>query len=376
MRAPITHLTRNKTLLGGLVAAIVLALVGTAAAYATMSRTVTVSVDGKESQVRTFGDNVGEVLASKGIKPDTHDSVVPGVDAPVSDGSRIAVRIGRPLALSIDGQKRTVWTTATKVSTALQQIGVRFGNAALSVSRSADIDRSGMALEVTTAKQVALKVANTKVKKHNVPAETVGDLLTKVDAGVDRNDIVRPSRSAELKDGTRVVVTKIGTRTKRVPRETIPASVTEKKDDSMMEGETETVREGSDGVRDVTYKVRFRNGEVVDRSIVKQNVIEEPVAKIVKIGTKTEPETPSANFAGGGTVWDKIAACESGGNWAANTGNGYYGGLQFNPGTWSSYGGQGMPHENSREQQIAVAERVAAAEGGYGAWPHCGAQFG
>ncbi len=376
MRAPITHLTRNKTLLGGLVAAIVLALVGTAAAYATMSRTVTVSVDGKESQVRTFGDNVGEVLASKGIKPDTHDSVVPGVDAPVNDGSRIAVRIGRPLALSIDGQKRTVWTTATKVSTALQQVGVRFGNAALSVSRSADIDRSGMALEVTTAKQVALKVANTKIKKHNVPAETVGDLLTKVDAGVDRNDIVRPSRSAELKDGTRVVVTKIGTRTKRVPRETIPASVTEKKDDSMMEGETETVREGSDGVRDVTYKVRFRNGEVVDRSIVKQNVIEEPVAKIVKIGTKTEPETPSANFAGGGTVWDKIAACESGGNWAANTGNGYYGGLQFNPGTWSSYGGQGMPHENSREQQIAVAERVAAAEGGYGAWPHCGAQFG
>ena len=187
---------------------------------------------------------------------------------------------------------------------------------------------------------------------------------------------MRPSRSADLKDGTRVVVTKIGTRTKRVPRETIPASVTEKKDDSMMEGESETVREGSDGVRDVTYKVSFRNGEVVDRSIVKQNVIEEPVAKIVKIGTKTEPETPSANFASGGTVWDQIAQCESGGNWAANTGNGYYGGLQFNPGTWASYGGQGMPHENSREQQIAVAERVAAAEGGYGAWPHCGAQFG
>ena len=376
MRAFTTHLARNKPLLGGLVAAIVLALVGTAAAYATMSRTVTVSVDGKASEVRTFGDNVGEVLASKGIEPTSHDSVVPGVDAPVNDGSRIAVRIGRPLALSIDGDKRTVWTTATKVSTALEQIGVRFGGAALSVSRSADIDRSGMSLSVTTPKKVALKVADEKVEKHNVPAATVGDLLSEVDAGVDRNDIVRPSRSAELTDGTRVVVTKIGTRTKRVPREAIPASVTERKDDSMMEGESETVREGSDGVRDVTYKVRFRNGEVVKRSIVKQRVISEPVAKIVKIGTKTEPETPSANFASGGTVWDQIAQCESGGNWAANTGNGYYGGLQFNPGTWSSYGGQGMPHENSREQQIAVAERVAAAEGGYGAWPHCGAQFG
>ena len=372
MRAFTTHLARNKPLLGGLVAAIVLALVGTAAAYATMSRTVTVSVDGKASEVRTFGDNVGEVLASKGIEPDSHDSVVPGVDAPVKDGSRIAVRLGRPLALSIDGEKRTIWTTATKVSSALEQVGVRFGGAALSVSRSANIDRSGMALSLTTPKKVALKVADDKVEKHNVPATTVGDLLSEVDAGVDRNDIVRPSRSTELTDGTRVVVTKIGTRTKRVPRETIPASVTERKDDSMMEGESETVREGSNGVRDVTYKVRFRNGEVVKRSIVKQRVISEPVAKIVKIGTKTEPETPSANFAGGGTIWDKIAACESGGNWAANTGNGYYGGLQFNLGTWQSYGGSGRPDQNSREQQIAVAERVAAAEGGYGAWPVCG----
>ncbi len=246
---------------------------------------------------------------------------------------------------------------------------MRFGAAALSVSRSATIDRSGMALEVVTPKRVAVKVADDKVEKTNVPAATVGELLTKMDAGVDRTDIVRPSRSAELTDGTRVVVTKIGARTKRVPREAIPAPVTEQKDDSMMEGESTTVREGSDGARDVTYKLRFRNGEVVKRTIVKQKVINEPVAEIVKIGTKTAPES---NFASGGTIWDQIAQCESGGNWAANTGNGYYGGLQFNLGTWQSYGGSGMPHENSREQQIAVAERVAAAEGGYGAWPVCG----
>ena len=71
---------------------------------------------------------------------------------------------------------------------------------------------------------------------------------------------------------------------------------------------------------------------------------------------------------------DKIAACESGGNWAANTGNGYYGGLQFNLSTWQSYGGSGRPDQNSREAQIAVAERVRDAEGGYGAWPVCGAR--
>ncbi len=366
MRASLTHLSRNKTVLFSLVGAIVLALVGTATAYGTLSQTVTLSIDGKESKVRTFGDNVGEVLASQGIEPTSHDSVVPGVDSPVNDGSRIAVRLGRPLALSIDGEERTFWTTATKVSTALDQLGVRFGDSALSVSRSASIDRSGMTVEVTTPKLVSLKVADAKAKKHNVPAATVGELLEKTSAGVDRNDIVRPSRSAELTDGTRVVVTKVGVRTKHVPREAIPAPVEEQKDDSMMQGETETVREGSDGVRDVTYKVQFRNGEVVKRTVLKQRVLTQPVASIVKVGTKTIDTG----------VWDAIADCESGGNWAANTGNGYYGGLQFNPGTWAAYGGSGMPHQNSREEQIAVAERVRAAEGGYGAWPHCGAQFG
>ena len=371
MRAQLTHLSHNRKLLVGLVGAIALALLGSGAAYASMSKSVTVSVDGKESTVRTFGDNVGDVLASKGIEPGSHDSVVPSVDSPVEDGSRVAVRLGRPLALSIDGDKKTVWTTATKVSTALNQIGARFGGAALSVSRSASIDRSGMALEVITPKLVTLKVADDRAARHNVPAATVGELLEKVDARVDRNDIVRPSRGAELTDRTKIVVTKIGERTKRVPREAIPAPVQERKDGSMMVGETKTVREGTDGARDVTYKLRFRNGEVVKRTIVKSNVVSRPTATIVKVGTKTaEVKVDSKPVASG--IWDKIAACESGGNWSTNTGNGYYGGLQFDRQTWQAYGGTGTADQHSREEQIAIAEKVAADRGGYGAWPVCG----
>lgn len=81
-----------------------------------------------------------------------------------------------------------------------------------------------------------------------------------------------------------------------------------------------------------------------------------------------------ANAADGGT-WDALAQCESGGNWAINTGNGYSGGLQFTPGTWAAYGGTGSPENASREQQIAVAENVQAGQG-WGAWPACAAQLG
>jgi resuscitation-promoting factor RpfA len=70
------------------------------------------------------------------------------------------------------------------------------------------------------------------------------------------------------------------------------------------------------------------------------------------------------------SAWDKLAQCESGGNWKINSGNGYYGGIQFNASTWRAYGGSGMPHQASKSEQIAVAERTLAAQG-WGAWPAC-----
>ncbi|MFJ3385488.1 MULTISPECIES: transglycosylase family protein [unclassified Curtobacterium] len=81
-----------------------------------------------------------------------------------------------------------------------------------------------------------------------------------------------------------------------------------------------------------------------------------------------------ANAASGST-WDALAQCESGGNWAINTGNGYYGGLQFTQSTWTANGGTGSPVNASRETQIAVAEHVLASQG-WGAWPACSAKLG
>ncbi|MGP3953982.1 LysM peptidoglycan-binding domain-containing protein [Streptomyces sp. 7N604] len=77
-------------------------------------------------------------------------------------------------------------------------------------------------------------------------------------------------------------------------------------------------------------------------------------------------------------VWDRIAQCESGGNWHINTGNGYYGGLQFSASTWRAYGGTAYAptaDKASRAQQIAVATKVQNAQG-WGAWPTCGARAG
>ena len=96
----------------------------------------------------------------------------------------------------------------------------------------------------------------------------------------------------------------------------------------------------------------------------------------------TEPPPPPPPDNGGGlgdpnsyATWDALAECESGGNWQINTGNGYYGGLQFSLGTWQGVGGTGYPHEHSRETQITMGQRLYASSG-WGAWPACTAQLG
>ncbi len=75
------------------------------------------------------------------------------------------------------------------------------------------------------------------------------------------------------------------------------------------------------------------------------------------------------------STWDKLAQCESGGNWSINTGNGYYGGLQFSASTWKAYGGKGQANNASKAEQIRVATKVQQSQG-WGAWPACTAKLG
>jgi len=331
MRIALARMSKKKSLLTALVALVVLAVAGTTVGYAAVSKNVTLSIDGKVRKVHTLSGNVRDLLASQHIDLNRHDVVAPSLDSKIGDDSRVAVRYGKPLAVNLDGEKTTYWTTATTVRGALNQLDLRFFGADYSSSRSADIDRQGMALRIATPKKLTLKIAGAKKQKRNVSAMTVRGVLGKLHVGYDKNDKVKPKLDSFVKDGDTVVFTKVTKKKVRVGHEKIGFDTVERADDSMTKGETSTVREGRSGVRDVTYS-------------------------------------------SGSSAWDRIAACESGGNWAANTGNGYYGGLQFSLGTWQAYGGSGRPDQNSREQQIAVAERVRAAEGGYGAWPVCGAR--
>ncbi|WP_433871146.1 transglycosylase family protein [Saccharopolyspora sp. CA-218241] len=110
------------------------------------------------------------------------------------------------------------------------------------------------------------------------------------------------------------------------------------------------------------HRKQTNSGRTLTRAAVAGAVIATPLAIAA----------PTAQAAD----WDELAQCESSGNWSINTGNGYSGGLQFSPSTWAAFGGTeyaSSAHQATREQQIAVAEKVLAAQGA-NAWPGCTAK--
>ena len=365
MRSFITHLGRNKRITLALAGASLTALAVTAVGYQSMSTPLTLVVDGHAKSLRTFDDTVGQVLKSQGITIGTHDVVVPSPSSHVVSGGEISVDYGRQLTINLNGRTAKYWTTSNNVASALDALGINANGAELSASRSMTIDRQGLALAIATRRQFHV-VIDGKKRKVNVAALNSRDVLDALHVKLAPQDIVTPAPAQLLNAGQTITLIKVATGTVRVPHEAVPFSVIQHNNASMAAGTTKVVTAGVDGARDVTYRIVRHNGGVYSKTVVTQTMLKQPKAEVEEVGTKPAPVDAS-----GSGAWERIAQCESGGNWHDNTGNGYYGGLQFAQGTWDAYGGQQFaPRADlaSESEQITVANRVKAAEGGYGAW--------
>jgi resuscitation-promoting factor RpfB len=338
--------------------AAVLAVGGGSLAFAGLRSDVTLAVDGQAGQVTTSAQTVGDLLSAQHIAVGPHDVVAPSAGTKLHDGTRVSVQYGRQVTVSVDGAPQTVWTTATDVGSAIAALGLDTTGADLSTSRSQPIGREGLAVSVATPKQVTIRVAGKK-RTLTTTSATVGAALKAAGITPDADDDVNLPVTTTLTNGAKLTFVRVDVAAK-TKRSEIDYKTVEKKTSKLEKGKTQTKTDGKTGSKTTTYRVVSHDGKVVSRKVTKTVVTRKPVAKVVLVGTK---EPAIANVG----LWDKIAACESGGNWAINTGNGYYGGLQFLLSTWHAYGGTGRPDQQSKAAQIAVAERVRKASG-LGAW--------
>jgi uncharacterized protein YabE (DUF348 family) len=357
-------------------AAVVSALVGGTTAFTTFDNTVTLSLDGKVDTVHTFGDTVEDVLADQGVEIGEHDVVAPSETSPVEDGTEIAVRFGRQVTVTVDGVEREFWTTALSVDEALDELGIRAAGADLSVSRSLGIGRQGLDFEIRTAKDLTL-VADGDSREFTTTAITVREALADAGLTLGDRDQISPRLEERVTSGLTLTVKRV-TAERRTVTVTVDHDVERRNDDSLYEGDTEVARQGKDGKIERVVEVLVIDGVDGKQRVLSETVLTAAVTEIINVGTKERPEEPAEpiDTSGDGGVWDRLAECESGGNWAINTGNGYYGGLQFSLSTWQAYGGSGYPHENSKAEQIRIATKLRDATGGYGSWPACAAELG
>ena len=355
-------------------AAVVTSLVAGAVGVSHLDKSVTLSVDGKASTVHAFGSTVGDILKKQDISIREHDVVVPAPGSPVADGQKIVVRYGRKLTVTIDGRTRDYWTTATTVSAALQELGIRADSAKLSASRSMSLGRQGLVLSVTTPKTVVVRVDG-KNRTATTTGATVADVLSELKISKDADDRVKPGVATAVTPGLAIAVLRVSTKQVKETK-AIAAPVTRTLDSSLYKGQTKTVKAGSAGAKVVTYKVTKVDGKVESTKVISATVTQRPVARVVAVGTKSRPAPTAGNTSGAGinlsnaAMWDRIAQCESGGNWSINTGNGYYGGLQFDISSWLANGGDDFasrPDLASRAEQITVANRYYA-KAGLGPW--------
>ncbi|MGD9528559.1 transglycosylase family protein [Pseudonocardia sp.] len=341
-----------------------------------MGKSVTVTVDGEQRTFTTYASDVAGALESAGLATTGRDRVSPAPGTAITDGAEIVVDRARELRLVEAGVERRVWTTAPSLDRALVDLGIAAAPNQMSLDPGTRIPVDGLQVALSVPRVVTLTDGNGARHQVTTTAGTVGSLLAERGITLGPEDVAVPGVGTALTDAMTVHVVRNGVQevveTYKIPQ---PEQVVE--DPSLPRGERVVQEEGRPGEQTVIYRVTIRNGAEVARERVLAGAVTPPTPRIVRVGTNDDVSTAPA--VANGSVWDRLAKCESTGNWSINTGNGYYGGLQFDLRTWAAYGGKeyaARPDLASREEQIAVAERVRKDRGGFSAWPGCSRKLG
>ncbi|MFG2501424.1 ubiquitin-like domain-containing protein [Streptomyces sp. NPDC048441] len=351
-------------------ALVVAFLAGGTSAFVADDKAVELTVDGESRTLHTFADDVGELLADEGVDFGAHDIVAPSADEALASGDEIAVRYGRPVKLTLDGQRREVWTTARTVDGALRQLGVRAEGAYLSASRSKRIERGGLELAVRTERTVTI-MADGRERTIRTNAATVREAVAESGISLNGQDTTSVAPDSFPRDGQTVTVMRISGH-KEVREEPIPFDVRRTDDPTLFAGTEVVERAGHQGTRRVTYALRTVNGVKQKPRRVRSEVAREPQTRIVKVGTKRLPNSVAG---ADGLNWGSLAHCESGGRPNAVDGSGTYGGLyQFDTRTWQALGGAGRPQDAPAGEQTFRAKKLYVQRGA-SPWPHCGGRL-
>jgi uncharacterized protein YabE (DUF348 family) len=425
-QSPATTAARRRRwpLVAGATAVVLLAT--GAVAYGNARKTVELDVDGKITTVTTFAGSVEGLLAEQDVAVGDRDLVVPDVDSALRGGGDVVVRYGREVPVQVDGSQSSVWLTALDADEALTTLASRGSDVRLVASRSGERASLPIRLDVDGPVNVVAdgetKVApdgsigidaildqqgvqlgeldRVHVEKSDQIAAAQADAAAETAPAADADATAAATEDAEAAaDAAPVSLVVQRVKVEEVPTTTaVPfETVTEEDADRFKDLDPVVKQEGAEGVHTTVHRITTVDGAEESRELVSEGVTTPPVNKILVQGTKERPKpqpkvetqqrSSSSSSSGGssapaadlgsapGGVWGALAQCESGGNPATNTGNGYYGLYQFSLSTWRAMGGSGLPSDASAAEQTQRAQALQARSG-WGQWPACAAKLG
>jgi uncharacterized protein YabE (DUF348 family) len=356
---------------------VVAALVVGVVAFVGNNKTVTLNVDGKVSSIQTFGGTVDEVVKAAKVELKDADRVSPALDARVDNGSVVNINLAKAVSIELDGARKTVNTTAPDVAGLVSELGVA-SSSQVSQPKEAALEVTGSFVSISTPKTISV-VADGKSTSTTTTAADVATVLKDAGIAVGANDRLSQPGNAPIIQDMVIKVSRVDTSKTAEATEEVPFDSVKTESADLFKGEEKVTQEGVAGSLVKTFKLVLVDGREASRTLVSSNVSTPPVAEKISVGTKARPvAAPAAAAAAAAPVssgptgapneamWDRIAQCESGGNWAINTGNGYYGGLQFSGPTWLANGGGAYaPTANlaTKAQQIEIANRLYAKNG-------------
>ncbi len=203
--------------------------------YSVMKKDVTLVVNGKESQVSTFENNVKELLSQEEIKYDNNDKISLPLNKEIKDGDKVVVTYRDEITLTIAGKSKEVLTTKSKVEEILAEQKVKY----------------------------------------------------------DNDDIIKPALGQEVTEGDKLEVIEVETETLKENKE-IPFDTKTEDDKTLAKGKTKVKVEGKVGSRELVYSATYHNGKLIEKSLVEEKVVTEPVDKIVRKGTKIDTPTSTS----------------------------------------------------------------------------------
>lgn len=355
----------------GLGTAVVIAV---GALAATSGSTVEILVDGELHEMRMNSGTVADALDDSEVDLAADDDVHPDIDTEVEDDLRIVVIRAITVDVVVDDEEPvTVTAPVASVEGAVRLAGLAGLRAEGAVATPAwhDPISDGDVISIQRPVEVTLEVDGDERTVVTLAAQ-VEDLLSLNDVELGPDDRVSPAPWAALRADQTITVERVeyveATEHVVLPRDEVRRTTSR-----LDRGRTRVDEEGRDGLRREEFLLTLVDGEEVERELLGSEVVTRPRDRVVLVGTRAPAPTgaPSA----GSSVWDRLAQCESSGNWQMNSGNGYYGGLQFHPQTWRSVGGSGLPHQASKAEQIHRAQ-ILQARSGWGQWPACSRRLG